>query len=138
MNAPYTRCKFVGKPKLHGSAFFFCAGRKILPPMENKHYIKAWRRYRHLTQEQVIDRLVSLDDAQIPQTAASLSRLENGKQPYNERVLAALADIYNCEPWELIGSDPTKEGDIIDLMRHLDERERAQAMRLIEAIQIKA
>ena len=106
--------------------------------MGKKHHIKGWRRYRHLTQEQVIDRLVALDDPQIPQTAASLSRLENGKQPYTERVIAALADIYNCEPWELIGKDPTKEGDIIDLMRHFDERERAQAMRLIEAIQLKA
>ena len=70
------------------------------------HYLREWRKHRSLTQEQVIDRLIAQDNAQLPQTSASLSRLETGKQPYGERILEALAEIYQCKPWELIGRTP--------------------------------
>lgn len=43
----------------------------------------------------------------MPQTGASLSRLENGKQHYSQRVLEALGAVYNTEPWELIGRSPS-------------------------------
>lgn len=76
-----------------------------------RNHLKAWRKHRSLTQEQVIDRLIALGDAQLPQTSASLSRLETGKQPYGERILEALAEIYQCKPWELIGRNPDKTDD---------------------------
>lgn len=98
-------------------------------------YFKQWRKHRHLTQEQVIERLASLDDPLIPQTAASLSRVENGKQPYTQRIVEALADVYQCEPDHIIGRDPTKEGEVIDLWARLDEQQRRQARAVIEALQ---
>ena len=40
-------------------------------------YFKEWRKFRQLTQEQVLGRLNALDDPELPGTAASLSRIEN-------------------------------------------------------------
>lgn len=97
-------------------------------------YLKERRKHRRLTQDQVIDRLVMLDDPLLPATAASLSRLENGKQPYGQRILEALADIYQCEPDHLIGRNPFKEGEIIDLWSVLTEQQRRQAAAVIEAL----
>lgn len=99
------------------------------------HYLKRWRQHRNYTQEQVTDRLVSLDDPLLPTTAASLSRLENGKQPYSERILEALAEIYQCEADHLIGRDPTKEGEVIDLLARLNESQLQQAKLILQALQ---
>lgn len=97
-------------------------------------YLLAWRRRSGLTQAQLVARLAAFEDPALPRTTASLSRLENGKQPYSERILNALADIYGCEPWELIGRDPGKEGAVVDLVARLDERAQAKALGFIEGL----
>lgn len=101
---------------------------------DGRIYLREWRKKRGLTQEQVVHRLELLEDPAMPKTAASLSRLENGKQPYSQRVLEALAFIYDCEAWELIGRHPDKDGRVIDLVAIMDERQRAQAITILEAI----
>ena len=105
-----------------------------MPDMAGRTYLREWRKHRKLTQDQVIDRLTALDDQQLPQTGASLSRLENGKQPYGERILEALALIYECQPWELIGRHPDKAGEVISMFDTLNERQKAQAVAVIEAL----
>lgn len=97
-------------------------------------YFKEWRKYRHLTQDQVVGRLVALDDPMIPQTGASLSRLETGKQTYTQRIVEALADIYDCEPDQLIGHNPFKEGEIIDFFKGMADRDRAKALAVLKAL----
>lgn len=101
---------------------------------EKRIYLKEWRKASGKTQEQVVTLLVSMGDEQLPRTEASLSRLENGKQPYSERILLALADIYACEPWELIGRNPTKAGEVVDMVRLLDEREQERVRAYIEGM----
>ena len=123
------------KGELHPAAFLPYIGRMILCPMGGRRiYLREWRKHRHLTQKQVVDRLAFLDDELLPSTEASLSRLENGKQPYSQRILEALADIYEAEPDQLIGWNPEKEGRLIDLVTHLNARQRAQAMAVLEAL----
>lgn len=106
----------------------------------SKHriYLREWREHRGLTQGQVIDRLVALEDPLVPITGASLSRLENGKQPYSERILEALADIYDCEPWELIGRNPKKEGKVVQMFdrvfEDMTEQQQTQALAILEAL----
>jgi transcriptional regulator with XRE-family HTH domain len=97
-------------------------------------YLREWRSKTGLTQHQVVARLEGFEDPHIPRTTASLSRLENGKQPYSERVLNALADIYGCEPYELIGRNPEKGGEVIDLVARLDDRAREKAVGYIEGL----
>jgi transcriptional regulator with XRE-family HTH domain len=107
-----------------------------MPVMADQRiYLRQWRKHRGLTQEQVVNRLAIHEDDKMPATAASLSRLENGKQPFTPRILEALADIYSCETWELIGRDPTKEGVVIDMVRRLDEQKQAQVAAFIRGLE---
>jgi transcriptional regulator with XRE-family HTH domain len=105
-----------------------------------KPYFKEWRAHRELTQEQVIGRLLALDDPMLPTTAASLSRLENGKQIYTQRSLEALADIYQVDPDDLLRPPPPKgEGDTLhSYVRQLDEVGRRRALALLRAMDAAA
>lgn len=102
--------------------------------MAKRHYLKEWRKKRRLTQEQVTDRLAVFDDKYLPKTAASLSRIERGQQVYNERIIEALAKIYDVEPADLIGRNPEKEGRVYDLMARLNPPELEQAEAVITAL----
>lgn len=84
-----------------------------------RHFIKEWREFRNLTQEQVADR--------IGIAPTTFGRIENGKVPYNQDFLEEAAYAMQCEPWDLLNRDPRADGDVIDMMRHLDERKRGEA-----------
>lgn len=112
----------------------FAGCRTICGMTESRNYLAKWRKFRGLTQMQVLDRLAVMEDDLLPKTGASLSRLENGKQPYSQRVLEALAEIYDCEPADLIGRDPDKEGKVIDLVHHMTKRQLDQAIAILEAL----
>jgi len=90
-----------------------------------------------MTLEKVAERLAFMDDPGVPTTAASLSRLENGKQSYTQRSLEALATVYECEPHELIGVDPFKRDELDNFfasMRGKSEIERARTARFLKAL----
>lgn len=91
-----------------------------------KHFFKEWREHRHLTQEQAIGRL--------GWSQSKISRLEAGETPYNQDDLEAAAVAYNCSTTDLISVDPTKEGDVVDLLRLIDEKNRDQAIRVLQAL----
>jgi transcriptional regulator with XRE-family HTH domain len=64
-------------------------------------FIRQWRQHRGLTLRQLAERLET--------SAASISRLEVGEQPYSQEVLEAIADALNCEPQDLISRKPGTE-----------------------------
>lgn len=99
-----------------------------------KHYLKEWRKHRKLTQEDVMDRLEIFDDPALPTTAATLSRIENGRQGYSERILEALSEVYDTPAGQLISRNPLKEGEVIDFMQKLTEREQIKLRTIWEAI----
>ena len=76
--------------------------RKLRPT-----YLRAWRLFRGLTQEQAAER-VNL-------SYTTLGKIERGLVPYSQSLLESAAEAYRCEPWELLYKDPTKEGRVIDL-----------------------
>lgn len=96
-----------------------------MPPIKKplrqrrRHFIKEWRDYRDLTQEQVADR--------IGISATTFGRIEGNKVPYNQDFLELAADALRCDPWDLLNKDPSKEGDVVDLMRHLNDRQKQEA-----------
>lgn len=96
-------------------------------------YFKEWRKFRELTQEQVIGRLVDLDDPELPTTAASLSRVENKKQSFNPRLIAALASVYDVEEDHLLGRNPFKEGKVLDFLTALSQSEQERAIAIYKA-----
>lgn len=67
--------------------------------MEKQHFIKEWRKHRGLTQDQLAER--------IGVSPAVLSRIESGRQRYNQDMLEAIGRVLTCAPADLIGRDPT-------------------------------
>jgi transcriptional regulator with XRE-family HTH domain len=63
-----------------------------------KTYLRAWRKKTGRTLEQVAEYL--------HMTHGQLSKIERGLQPYNQALLEALAELYMCEPADLIMRDP--------------------------------
>lgn len=99
------------------------------PRQRRRHFIKEWREYRDLTQEQVADR--------IGISPTTFGRIENSKVPYNQDFLEEAAYALMCEPWDLLNRDPSKEGDVVDLMRRLDDRDRTEAENFIRYLSQK-
>jgi transcriptional regulator with XRE-family HTH domain len=64
-------------------------------------YIRQWREYRELSQEQLADRL--------EMSAAQLSRIETGKQGYTQDFLEACADALRTDVPSLLMRDPLRE-----------------------------
>jgi transcriptional regulator with XRE-family HTH domain len=109
-------------------------------------YFKEWRKERGFTQERVLELLAEFADPQVPQTGASLSRLENHHQIYTQRSLEALAKVYGIEPGEMFILPPAKDeepepepapaddGEVVDLLKVLTGRQRRLALRLLETL----
>lgn len=90
-------------------------------------FIKAWRDFRGLTQEQLAERVET--------TPATISRLENGKQPYSQELLECLADALRCRVADLIARPPDKtRDDLLTLLEAMDDERRAQAARILRAL----
>ena len=131
----YTACKFAVKSELHPVAFTTYIPCRIFPCMEHgQHHLRAWREFRGYTQKQVMDRIAAFDDPKLPRTEVSLSRVETGQQIYTERLLMALAEVYQAEPWELLTRNPFKDGQIFDLLPKLNEKQMERATALIAAL----
>lgn len=91
-----------------------------------RHFIREWRKFRGLNQEQLAARL----DVAV----STISQLETGKQGYSQPMLEALADALSCAPSDLLAVNPSKEGEVIDLMRLINDRNRDQAIRVLKAL----
>ena len=64
-------------------------------------FVRQWREYRGLSQEQLAERL--------EMSAAQLSRVETGKQPYTQDFLEAVAEALRTDVPSLLMRDPLKE-----------------------------
>jgi DNA-binding Xre family transcriptional regulator len=67
---------------------------RIGPKQPIRWYLKEWRKHRHLTLQQVADRLDT--------SPSVLSDLENGKKRINEDWMAGFAWAYQCDPSDLL------------------------------------
>lgn len=98
-----------------------------------KTYIREWREYRGLSLRRLADRL-ELNGPDETISHASIGRIENGQQPYSQPVLEAIATALNVSVTDLLGVDPVKEGEVVDLMRMINDKNRAQAIRVLKAL----
>lgn len=65
---------------------------------------------------------------------SKLSRIEAGATPYNQDDLETAAEAYRCDPWQLISVNPFKQGEVVDLVRLLNDSQRDQAIRVLKAL----
>jgi transcriptional regulator with XRE-family HTH domain len=90
------------------------------------NHIKAWRKFRGLTQAQLADQL------KIAQ--GSLSDLENAQFDYVQSTLERIAQALRCEPSDLIGRPPDGSDTFRELIRGMDERAQKRALALLKAL----
>jgi transcriptional regulator with XRE-family HTH domain len=101
-------------------------GRIALGRGPRRHFIKQWREHRHLTQERLAERLGT--------TAASLSRIENYKQPYTQDFLEAAAEALGTDVASLLIRDPSDAEAPWSIWDNLKPAQRKQALRLLKAL----
>lgn len=102
--------------------FNMAKGKKKQRP----NYIRAWRKYRGLTQAQLSERV------EIAQ--GSLSQLERGDFGYTQPLLEALADALNCQPADLIMRPPGGADELRDVLASLSEAGKKRALSVLKAL----
>jgi len=107
-------------------------GKRVL----GNHYIRQWREHRNLSLAKLAARMEVEPGGEELISAMSLSRIERGQQPYSEELLNALGDALSCSLGELISVNPLMDGQVIDLMRFiqdLDRRNAGKALTILKA-----
>lgn len=85
-----------------------------------RHFIKEWRKFRGLNQEQLADRL-GISRPQV-------SKWEKHTRQPDLTELEALAEILRCEPADLLMRDPTDPEGIWSVWDTLAPTERSQVV----------
>ena len=84
-----------------------------------RHFIKEWRTYRGLSQEEA--------GALINMSATNWGRIEKNEVPYSQDFLEEAAIILRCRISDLLERDPAKDGSTVDLVFALSDEKRAEA-----------
>lgn len=101
---------------------------KVTPRPKKQYrptFIRAWRKFRNLTQHQLADR--------IGKAHSSVGRIERGLQPYSQELLEALADALQTEPASLLMRDPTEPDAIWSIW---DQAKPGQRRAIVEHAKI--
>ena len=104
--------------------------KPITKPKFRRLFLKEWRAYRGLTQEQLASR--------VDMSVSNISQLENGKQGYSTEGLHALAEALNCDPGHLLMVDPIRNDAIWSIWERASEAERSQILAVSREIVRKA
>lgn len=97
-------------------------------------FIRSWREYRNLSLAQLVDRLVDPNTFEPLMTAASLSRIERGLQPYSQPQLEAIAEALGCQAGDLITRNPTDSEAIWSIWETLDDAGRKRAIEVLKVL----
>lgn len=91
-----------------------------------RHFLRAWRKHRSKTLEQVAE--------QLHMSHSQLSRIERYRQPYNQELLEALADLYGCDVVDLLIRDPSEPTNIWSLWDRAKPGERQRIAAIAETL----
>lgn len=113
-------------PNRHYGVKRYCAMRVLtsawtwcdIVPMGQRHFIREWREYRRLNQEQLAER--------IGISRPHLSKIERGKRKYDQAFLESAADELGCAPADLIMRNPMDSEGIWSIWETLKPVERQQ------------
>ncbi|RCL01042.1 MAG: hypothetical protein JSC189_000916 [Candidatus Tokpelaia sp. JSC189] len=98
-----------------------------------KHFIRQWRKYRGLSLRKLADRMEI--EPGVPLTShANIGRIETFQQPYSQEILEAIAISLNVSVTDLLTVDPTKDGEIVDLLRLIKDENREQITKVLRVL----
>lgn len=89
-------------------------------------FIRAWREYRKLSQEQMAGR--------VEMSRENYSRIENGKVPYNQDILEMAAVALNCSTSDLLERDPRIDDGVNELRSLLASASEPDRRRIIAVV----
>ena len=90
-----------------------------------KNNLAAWRRFRHLTQEELADRAGT--------TKAVISNLETGARGLSPKWLRLLAPILGTKPGILLDHDPNDlPSDVLEIWSDISDEDRPQALKALQ------
>jgi transcriptional regulator with XRE-family HTH domain len=89
-------------------------------------FIRKWRKYRRLTQEQLAER--------VGMSPGNLSNIETGKQPYNQEHLEPIAVALGCEVVDLLIRDPTEPDSIWTIWERAKPAQRKQIVEVAKVL----
>jgi len=92
----------------------------------HKQFFRQWREHLGHTQERALDRL--------GWSQSKLSRIESGATIWNASDLAELEAAYGVSSYLLLNTDPKKDGEVVDLMSLITDKNRDQAIRVLKAL----
>jgi DNA-binding XRE family transcriptional regulator len=97
---------------------------RIGPKKAIRWYLKEWRAHLHLTQDQLAERLGT--------NKGQVSKLETGKQRFNDDWIACCAEALGIEPGDLL-RDP-KAPDVRTLLLTASPEVRNRALKVLDAL----
>lgn len=112
------RCGTGFIPKFHNSRM---AKKKAVP-----FYAREWRKFRGLGIEDAAERL--------GMSAGRLSDLERRNRRFNETHLQRMAEVYGCDPVELLVRDPAEAGSFWAIWERLPPDRREIATDLLSGL----
>ena len=103
--------------------------QKVVPRFKKapRHFIKEWRKFRELTQEQLAER--------VEMKASSVSQIEHYKQGWTDDTLAWIADALDCTPGDLLTRNPLDTEAPWSIWENLKPQQRKQALIILKALQ---
>lgn len=102
------------------------AGVTIRPMARQRHFIREWRKFRDLTQDQLAER--------IGINRAYLSKIESGKRRYDQPFLEAAAEVLRCDVADLLIRDPTDPEGIWSIWDALEPVQRSQVVEIAKTL----
>jgi transcriptional regulator with XRE-family HTH domain len=100
--------------------------RDTLCMARQKTFLREWREHRG-------KRLVPVAE-HLHMSHSQLSRIETGKQPYNQELLEALADLYMCDVVDLLIRNPKEPESMWTLWEKAQPGQRAQIRSVADAL----
>lgn len=96
------------------------------------HHLRAWRKKRGLTQKQLAERMEKEPGEQL-MSYVTVSNIERGDQSPTLEQLQALAIALDVTVTMLIDNDPDKDGEVIDLLGRITDKNRATVLAMLKA-----
>jgi transcriptional regulator with XRE-family HTH domain len=96
-------------------------------------YIKEWRLKRGLSLRKLAAR-IEVRPGEDLISFSSLGRIEKGQQPYSQPIIEGVAEALGVTVPMLLEINPDADGEIIDLLRHMDADRRAESLKILKAI----
>lgn len=92
------------------------------------HFLRQWRIFRGLTQQQLAD--------EVNTSKTMISELERFHLQLSPKWLRKIAPVLRTQQGHILDHDPDElDSDIIDIWARIDDRDKAQALRVLRSFE---